>query len=328
MKRREFIALLGGAAAVWPAVARTQPAVRRIGALITTEESDLSGQANVAAFRKGLQDLGWVEGRNIQIDYRWGAGNPDRVQAYVAEIVALSPDVILAHGTPALSALRHATQKIPIVFVVVVDPVGAGFVESLDRPGGNITGFSTFEPEIGGKWLTLLHEISPRLRRVAGVLDPAFKGFAAVWRAIEQRAPKLGIQTTGLAFHDPAEDIEAVIAAFAHDSDGGLIVLPTPTNNIARERIFASAVVHRLPAVYPFRFFATDGGLMSYGFDTPDLFFRSASYIDRILRGEKPANLPVQAPTKFELVVNLKAAKAIGLMIPESFLSLADEVIE
>ena len=256
------------------------------------------------------------------------AGAPDRARAYAAELVALSPDAILANGTPALAALHRATSSIPVVFVVVTDPVGAGFVQSQARPGGNITGFSTFEPEIGGKWLELLKEITPSLRRVAGILDPAFKGFAAVWRAVESLAPRLGVQVASVSLRDATDDIESALALFAQEPGGGLIVLPTAINNIARDRIFSLAARHRLPTVYPFRHYATGGGLMSYGFDTPDLFRRGASYVDRILKGEKPTDLAVQAPTKYELVINLKTAKALGLTVPPTLLARADEVIE
>jgi len=330
MQRRDFITLLGGAAVAWPLAVRAQQPkrMRRIGVLMVNDASDLDGQARILAFRNGLRDLGWNEGGNIQIDYRWGAGDFDRAQAYVSELLALSPDVVLANGTPALSALHRATQNIPVVFVVVTDPVGAGFVKSLAQPGGNITGFSTFEPEIGGKWLELLIEISPGLRRVAGVLDPAFTGFAEVWHAVESLAPRMGIEVTSVVFHDRTNDIESAVESFAAKPKGGLIVLPTAINNIARDRIFSVAARYRLPAVYPFRHFSVDGGLMAYGFDPRDLFLRGASYVDRILKGENPANLPVQAPTKFELMINLKTAKALGLTVPQTLLARADEVIE
>ena len=242
--------------------------------------------------------------------------------------MALAPDVIVAHGTPAATAVQRATRSIPIVFVVVVDPVGAGLVEGLAQPGSNITGFSTFEPEIGGKWLELLKEISPRLKRVAGILDPAFRGFAVIWRSIESFAPTFGLSVTSVVHRASSDNIESAVAAFAQEEDGGLIVLPTPINFFSRERIFSLAARHHLPAVYPFQSFATDGGLMSYGFDSRDLFRRGASYVNRILKGEKPADLPVQAPTKYELIINLKTARALGLEVPAKLLALADEVIE
>ena len=240
----------------------------------------------------------------------------------------LAPDAILVYGTPALAAAHRATHSIPIVFVVVIDPVGAGYVQSLAHPGGNITGFSTFEPEIGGKWLELLKLIRPDLTRVAGILDPGFKGYAGVWSAIEVMAPQLGLEVASVSLQDSSDDIESAVATFAQKPTGGLIVLPTAINNSLRHRIIAVAARHRLPAVYGFAFYATDGGLISYGVDSADLFYRGASYVDRILKGEKPADLPVQAPTKFELVINLKTAKALGLEIPPQLLARADEVIE
>jgi putative ABC transport system substrate-binding protein len=329
MKRRDFITLLGGAAAAWPLMANAQQhgRPRRIAIMIAPAENDPEGQARVTAFREKLQELGWTEGRNMQIEYRWAAG-PDQSPNYAAELLKLEPEVIVANGTPAVSALYQATRTIPVVFVVVVDPVGAGYVQSLARPGGNITGFSTFEPEMGTKWLGLLKEASPNLKRVAVIWDPGFKGFAALWRAIERAATGLGLQADSVPFHDRNDDIETAIARGAQDMEGGLIVLPTTLNHTFRKRIFALAIRHRLPAIYPFRHYATDGGLMAYGFDNNDLFRRGAVYVDRILRGEIPANLPVQAPTEFELIVNLKTARAMGLIIPEGFLLRANELID
>jgi putative tryptophan/tyrosine transport system substrate-binding protein len=330
LRRRDFISLLGGVAAAWPFAARAQQAerVRRIGVLAAYAENDPEAQARVVAFRQALQGLGWTEGRNIAMEYRWGAGDAGRARTFVAELVSLKPDVILAHGTPALTALYEATRTIPVVFVSVIDPVGAGTVQSFARPGANITGFSTFEPEIGGKWLELLKEIAPGLKRVAGVSDPAFRGFAGVWRAIEAMAPRFGVQVTSVSFQAPTDDLESAVAAFAREEGGGLIVVPTALNALHRHRIFSVAAQNRLPAIYAFRFYATDGGLMSYGIDTVDLFRRGASYVDRILKGENPGELPVQAPTKFELVINLKTAKALGLDVPLQLQQLADEVIE
>jgi ABC-type uncharacterized transport system substrate-binding protein len=296
--------------------------------LLGNTENDSLGKAYSDAFRQGLQGLGWSEGRNVRIDYRWAAGSPERASAYAMEVATQAPDAVLANGTQVLTALQKATRNIPIVFVVVADPVGAGFVKDLSHPGGNITGFSTFEPEIGGKWLELLKEIQPSLQRVAGIGDPTFKAFVKVWRVIESSAPKLNVQVTSISFRDPTDNIEPVLAKFARELGGGLIVLPTPTNASARDRIFSLASRHRLSAVYPFRYYATGGGLMSYGFDTVDLFRRSASYVDRILRGERPADLPVQAPVKFELVINRKTAKALDLTVPPSLIARADEVIE
>jgi len=330
MRRREFITLLGGTAVAWPLAARAQQGerVRRIGVLAAYAENDPEAQARVVAFRQALQGLGWTEGRNIAMEYRWGAGDAGRARTFVAELVSLKPDVILAHGTPALTALYEATRTIPVVFVSVIDPVGAGTVQSLARPGANITGFSTFEPEIGGKWLELLKQIAPGLKRVAGVSDPAFKGFAGVWRAIEAMAPRFGVQVTSVSFQAPTDDLESAVAAFAREEGAGLIVVPTALNALHRHRIFSVAAQNRLPAIYAFRFYATDGGLMSYGIDTVDLFRRGASYVDRILKGENPGALPVQAPTKFELVINLRTAKALGLDVPVQLQQLADEVIE
>src|SRR6266699_3055835 len=305
--RRAFIALLGGAAATWPLTARAQSQrMRRVGVLMAYAESDPEAQARVVAFRQGLRELGWTEGHNLQMDYRYGTGEPDRARIFVTELLSLAPDVIVAHGTPALTALHRATRTIPVVFVSVIDPVGAGYVESLALPGGNITGFSTFEPEIGGKWLEFLKEIAPGLNRVAGILDPGFKGFAGVWGAIENIAPRFGLEVKNLHFQAPTDDLESAVARFAQEPGGGLIVLPTALNAVQRNRIFSSAARGRLPAMYAFRFYAIVGGLMSYGIDTVDLFRRSASYVDKILKGEKPADLPVQAPTKFEMVINLK----------------------
>jgi putative ABC transport system substrate-binding protein len=329
MKRREFITLLAGAVAEWPAPARAQNQnrPRRIAMMIAPDEDDPEGQSRVAAFRNGLQSLGWIEGRNLQIDYRWGAG-PDLSTTYAAELVKLAPEVIVANGTPAVSALHQATRSIPVVFVVVVDPVGAGYVQNLARPDGNITGFSTFEPEMGTKWLELLKEASPDLRRVAVIWDPGFKGFLALWRAIESAAASFHLEATSVPFHDGGDDIQSIIGKVGREPGGGLIVLPTTLNHTYRERIFAIALKHRLPAIYPFRHYAADGGLMAYGFDNNDLFKRSALYVDRILRGESPSNLPVQAPTKYQLVINLKTAKALGLDLPLHLQQIADEVIE
>jgi putative ABC transport system substrate-binding protein len=329
MRRREFITLLGTAGA-WPLAARAQQGerMRRVGVIIVNAENDPEGQARIAAFRRGLQELRWTEGSNLLIDYRWGVSEPVRARALVGELVSFAPDVVVVNGTPGLAALQDTTRTIPVVFVMVVDPVGAGYVQSLARPGGNITGFLSFEPEIGGKWLELLKEIAPGLRRVAGILDPGFQGFAAVWRAIEILGPQVGLEVTSIAFRNPADDIESAIGAFAKSMEGGLIVLPTAVNNLYRDRIISLAATHRLPAVYPFPPYTSSGGLVSYGINTVDVFRRSASYVDRILRGEKPADLPVQAPVKFELVINLKTAKALGLDVPWFLQQRADEVIE
>jgi putative tryptophan/tyrosine transport system substrate-binding protein len=328
VRRRDFIKLIGLMA--WPVSARAQQAdgLRRLGVLLLNTETDPVGQSRVRALREGLQELSWVEGHNLHIDYRWGAGEPERARDHAKELVAAAPDLILANGTAALAALHKTTRTIPIVFVGVTDPVAAGYVHSLGRPGGNITGFSTFEPEIGGKWLELLKEVSPDLRRVAGVLDPDFRGFAAIWNAIEHMGADSGLEVVEIAFRQPDNDLESAIAGFAEKPNGGLLVLPTALNNLARDRIIAAAARHRLPAVYPFALYATSGGLLSYGIDSLDQFRRSASYVDRILRGESPTELPVQGPARFELVVNLDTARALRMEIPESLLARADEVIE
>jgi putative ABC transport system substrate-binding protein len=278
----------------------------------------------------GRGSVSWIgrRGHNLLIDYRWGTGEPDRAQTFATELISLAPDLIVAHGTPALSALHRATRTIPVVFVSVIDPVGAGYVQSLPLPGANITGFSTFEPEIGGKWLELLKEVTPDLRQVAGILDPDFKGFAGLWREIENIAPRFGLKVMRVFLQAPSDDFESAVAGFAREPGGGLIVLPTAINAVHRNRIFSAAASNRLPAIYGFRFYAADGGLMSYGIDTVDLFRRSASYVDRILKGEKPGDLPVQAPTKFEMAINLKTARALGLNVSPILLARADEVIE
>jgi putative ABC transport system substrate-binding protein len=329
MQRREFITLLGGAAATWPVVARAQQSrFRRVGVLMVNAGSDPDGQIRVYAFRQNLEELGWSESRNLRIELRWGAGSPERAVTHAVELVASEPDAILANGTPAVAALQGATTKIPIVFVVVTDPVGAGFVQNLARPGGNITGFSTFEPAMGNKWLELLKEIAPQTQRIACILDPSFQGFAGILHEIENVAPTRGLRVSSLALREKSDDLEGSIARFATEPRGGLIVFPTAINNIERNRIIALAARHGLPAIYPFRHQATSGGLIAYGFDTPDLFRQSATYIDRILKGANPSDLPVQAPTKFELVINLKTARALGLIVAPTLLARADEVIE
>jgi putative ABC transport system substrate-binding protein len=330
MRRRDLIALVGGGAVAWPFVARSEQSerVQRLGIMLVNAENDIEGQSRVAAFRNGLQDLGWIEGRNLRIDYRWSAASPERAEASAKELVALAPDAIVVNGTPALAAAHQATKHIPIVFILVVDPVGAGYVKSLAHPGGYITGFSSFEPEIGGKWLELLKQIAPKVRRVAGILDPDFQGFATVWRAIENLGSRFGLVITTLVFRTADDDIESAIASFAQPSDGALIVLPTAINNLHRARIISKAARYRLPAIYPFPLYATSGGLMSYGIDTLDVFRRGASYVDRILKGERPADLPIQAPVKFELIINLKTAKSLDLTIPPTLLATADQVIE
>jgi putative ABC transport system substrate-binding protein len=328
MRRREFLSVASTVLFTPPLVAVAQPdRVRRIAIMNTTADDDPEGQARIVAFRRALQERGWTEGGNLRIDYRWGAGDPARARAFATELVTLAPDVIVANGSAALSAL-HQRTSIPIVFVVVVDPVGAGFVSSLARPGGHVTGFSSFEPEIGGKWLELLKQIKPGLQRVAGILDPAFRGFARIWRAIESLGPRLGLEVRSLEFRSPGDDIEAAVGAFARATGAGLIVLPTAINNLHRNRIISAAARHRLPAIYPFALYARSGGLASYGIDTVDLYRRCASYVDRILKGDTAADLPVQAPTKYELVINLKTARVLGITIPQSVQLQADEIIQ
>jgi putative ABC transport system substrate-binding protein len=329
MKRREFISLLGGAAAAWPLAVRAQQGerVRRIGVLMNLAADDPEAPARLAAFAQGLGEFGWNVGRNVRIDYRWGAGDAERIGKEAAELVALAPDVILSSGSPSVAALQRATGSVPIVFVQVVDPVGSGFVESLARPGGNITGFSVFEYGISGKWLELLKEIAPRVTQVAVLRDLALASGSGQLGAIQSVAPSLGVELRPIGVGD-AGAIERAVAAFARSANGGVIVTGSTLTTVHRELIVTLAARHRLPAVYPFRFFVAAGGLISYGPNSVDPYRRSARYVDRILKGEKPADLPVQAPTKYELVINLKAAKVLGLTVPETLLARADEVIE
>ena len=328
MKRREFITLLGGVAA-WPQAARAQQPdrVRRIGVLQPLNESDPEGQLRKVVFLRGLQKFGWKEGANVMIDYRWGGSDADRIRLYAAELSGMRPDVIWTTGALGLLPLKRATRDIPIVFTQVYDPVGSGFVTSLTRPGGNITGFTLGEFSMGGKILEVLKEVAPQVSRVAVILNLDQPPHVAMWRAIEATAPSFGVRLTPADVQGPAE-IERAIEAFAREPNGGLIVLPGPIAIIHRELITALAARHRLPAAYAFRFFVTDGGLVSYGVDAADQSRQAAGYVDRILKGEKPADLPVQQPTKFELVINLKTAKALGLEIPPMLLARFDEVIE
>jgi putative ABC transport system substrate-binding protein len=328
MRRREFITLIGGAAA-WPLAARAQQRerMRRVGVLTNLASDDPDAQARLGAFLQGLQEFGWVIGRNVRIDYRWGAGNADRTRNYAAELVALVPDVILTSGVTALAPLVQVTRDVPIVFAQVPDPVGAGLVKSLARPGGNATGFVTFEYGLSSKWLELLKEIAPDVTRAAVIRDPGSSAGIGQWGAIQAIAPSLRLLVTPINVSD-ADEIERDVTAFAHGSDSGLIVTSSPAAALHRDLIMTLAARHRLPAVYYQRVFVTGGGLMSYGPDFIDLYRRAASYVSRILNGEKPADLPVQAPTKYELVINLKTAKSLGLDVPQSLLARADEVIE
>jgi putative tryptophan/tyrosine transport system substrate-binding protein len=330
MKRREFIALLGGAAVAWPLVARAQQGgrVRRVGVLQPTAENDPETQPRTKAFRQGLAALGWTEGRDILIDYRYAAGDAARIKAYAVEMVSAGLDLILAVSTPLVAALRQAGNPMPIVFVQVIDPIGQGFVASLARPGGDITGFTSFEPAMGTKWLAMLKDIAPGLGRVAVMFNPDTAPFARMfWQSVEDAAPSFDVKPIQAPIREVGE-IEHAIEALARDGNGGLMVLPDISTLNHRDLIIALASRHRLPAIYPFRYFATSGGLMSYGIDVPDVCRRAASYVDRILKGAKPGDLPVQFPTKFELAINLKTAKAMGLTVPISMQQLADEVIE
>jgi putative ABC transport system substrate-binding protein len=332
MRRRAFIKLLGAtgaAAAAWPLAARAQEAerMRRVGVLMSTAENDAGSKARIEAFLRGLQQLGWVDGRNVQIDTRWPAGDPDNIRRYAAELIALAPDVILATGSSTLGPLLQATRSVPIVFVIVPDPVGAGFVDSLSRPGGNVTGFLMFEYGISGKWVELLKQIAPTLTRAAVIRDPGITAGIGQFGAIQAVAPSIGIEVSPVNMRDAGE-IERGIATFAHFPNGGLIVTASPLATVHRQLIVTLAARHRLPAVYYENFFVAAGGLMSYGPDLADQYRHAAGYIDRILKGEKAGDLPVQAPAKYELVINLKTAKALDLNVPTTLLARADAVIE
>ena len=332
LRRREFITVLGGAAASWPLAARAQQDehVRRIGVLMSYLESDPEAQAWYAAFREGLQKLGWTEGRNIQIDTRWAA--PDEagsMQQFAKELVALKPDLIVSGTTTTTAALLQYTRTISIVFVLVSDPVGSGFVASFSRPGGNVTGFNVSEQTMTGKWLELLKYVAPHVARVAMLFNPvSAAAFAEYWLTpFKAAAPSFGVEAIAAPVRDRSE-LEPVIAAQAREPNTGLIAMPDSFTDTHRAEITSLAARYRLPAVYPFRLFAEAGGLLSYGLDRSDNFRRAATYVDRILKGEKPSELPVQAPVKFELVINLKTAKALGLTVPPRLLTSADEVIE
>jgi putative ABC transport system substrate-binding protein len=328
MKRREFITLLGGAAA-WPLAARAQQQerMRRIGVLMSVAAEGPEGQARLAAFTNRLQQLGWTDGRNVRIDTRWGAGDAEGIRRYAAELVALGPDVILASGDIVGVALQQTTRGVPIVFTMIADPVGAGLVEGLARPGGNTTGFTLYEYGISGKWLELLKEIAPNVKRAAVIREAGTAAGTGQFAAIQAVAPALGVELSPIGVGNVGE-IERAVMAFARAPDGGLIVTGSGPAAIHRDLIVALAARHKLPAVYVGRFFVTAGGLISYGPDFVDQHRRAAQYVDRILKGEKPSDLPVQAPTRYELVINLKTAKALGLEIPPTLLARADEVIE
>ncbi|MFL6796290.1 MAG: ABC transporter substrate-binding protein [Xanthobacteraceae bacterium] len=331
MRRREFITLVGGGAAAvaWPLAgwAQQPDGMRRIGALMGIAENDPDSQARIAALLQGMQDLGWTNGRNVHIDARWSAGDTPRLRRDAAELVALAPNVILANGAPSVEALRQATLTVPVVFVNVIDPVGAGFVESLARPGGNATGFTLFEYGLSGKWLELLKQIAPGVKSVGVLRDSATSSGIGQFAVIQAMAPSFGVELRPIDLHDPGE-IERAVTALARSSNGGLIVTGSIAAQVHRGLIIALAAGFRLPAVYSLRYHVASGGLISYGPDPVASFRRTAGYLDRILKGEKPADLPVQAPTKYELVINLKTARALGLELPPMLLATADEVIE
>jgi putative ABC transport system substrate-binding protein len=326
VRRREFITLVGGAAA-WPLAARAQqPAMRRIGVLMNTGADDTESQGRLTAFLHGMQQLGWVDGRNVQIDYRWSPGDARALGRHAAELVASAPDAILAGVGPTTPALLQATRTVPIVFTQAIDPVGNNFIASLRRPGGNVTGFTQFEYTLSGKWPELLKEIAPGVTRVAIIRNANVASGIGQWAVIQAAVSSFGMEVSPLGV--AAGEIERGIDAFAREPNGGLIMAVAASASIHRQMIIAQAARHRLPAVYPQRHFVTDGGLMSYGPDLVSNYRKAADYIDRILKGEKPADLPVQAPTKYELAINLKTAKALGLTVPDTLLARADEVIE
>jgi len=328
VKRRAFITLLGGAAAAWPLAARAQQVggMRRIGVLMHSRADEAEAQARLLAFLQGLADAGWAVGRNLRIDYRWSVGNQARLQRDAAELIALNPEVILAGVGATIATLLQATRTVPIVFAQGIDPVGNSYVESLARPGGNSTGFMQFEYSLSGKWLELLKEVAPPVVRVAVLREPGVAGIGQ-WAIIQAVAQSLGLELKPIELNAP-EQIERAIATFARSPNGGLIIVVSAAALHHRELIISLAARHRLPAVYAYRIFVTDGGLISYGADIAGQYRRAAGYVDRILRGEKPGDLPVQGPTKYDLVVNLKTAKALGLEIPTTVLARADEVIE
>ena len=330
MRRRAFITLLGSAV-VWPVAARTQQSegVRRIGILMNRAADDPQGQARLAAFQQGMQQLGWTDGGNMRIDVRWGADDVDRERRYAAELVALAPDIVLASGTLSVTALQHVSRTLPIVFVGVTDPVGAGFVDSLARPGGNVTGFMIYEYDLSGKWLELLKQIAPSVMRVAIIRNPENPVGVAVFSALRAAAQPLRVVVSPIDSRGNADEIERAITAFARSPNSGLILTPNAAAMPAHYSLIVGlAARYKLPAVYPFPEMVTNGGLISFGPDVIDQSRRAAEYVDRILKGEKPAGLPVQTPTKYQLIINLKTAKALGVTVPPSVLARADEVIE
>jgi putative tryptophan/tyrosine transport system substrate-binding protein len=329
MRRRQFITLIGGVAAAWPLPARAQQGerARRVGVLMNAAAEDSEAQSYIAAFQQGMQELGWSVGRNLRIDLRWGGDDADRWRRYAEELLALSPDVIVAAGGAIVSRLQRVSRTVPIVFAQSIDPVGAGVVASLARPGGNATGFAQFEYSLSGKWAELLKEIVPGLKRIGVLREPANPAGIGQWAIIQAAATAAGMEVSPLAVRDPGE-IERGVASFAREPNGGLVVAVGSSTTLHRGAIIASAARHQLPAVYPYRYFVTAGGLVSYGPDLLGQYRRAAGYVDRILKGEKPADLPVQSPTAYVLTINLKTAKALGLDVPATVLARADEVIE
>jgi putative ABC transport system substrate-binding protein len=327
VKRREFVRLLGGVAVAWPLAARAQERMRLVGVLTAMGEDDPGPKRLFAAFQEGLQRLGWEQGRNIRIEYRSASGDQHRLRTYAAKLGGMAPDVLLAAATPALVVLQQETRSVPIVFAQVSDPVKLGFVATLAQPGGNITGFANYEHPIGGKWIELMTHIAPSVTRIAALFDSNNAGNAQYLEAIEAAAPSFKVQVTRADVRN-ADEIERAITTFAQQPSGATVVVPSVPTILRRDLIIALAARHRLPAVYPYRFFSVAGGCLSYGIDLPILYRQAAGYVDRILKGSKPGDLPVQFASKFELVVNLKTAKALGLTIPEPFLQAADEVIE
>jgi putative ABC transport system substrate-binding protein len=330
MRRRALLLALGGAALAWPLAARAQQPgerVRRIGVIMNYSDTDPEGQIRFSALREGLRKLGWVEGSDFRIELRWAAGKADRMQAYATELIGLPADLLVVNSTPLLAVLTQLTRTIPIVFTQVAEPIGSGFVNNYARPGGNITGFTDFDASIAGKWMEVLKEAAPLVERVTVLLNPDQRNHPAFLRVIESAASSLKIQVSAAPVRDRAE-IEQALAAVASQTDRGLVVLPSPVNNMLRDSIIQLAARYRLPAIYPYRYYGRDGGLLYYGIDQVDQWPKAAGYVDRILRGEKLSALPVQAPTKYELVINLRTARALGLEIPPTLLARADEVIE
>jgi putative ABC transport system substrate-binding protein len=329
MRRRDFIGVVASSAITWPLAARAQQSkpMRRVGVLMPYSANDPQAQNRNAAFLQGLQQLGWTVGQNVQIDYRWSAGREDDTRKYAAELVALAPDVIFVSGSAGVEPLRRATRTVPIVFVLVPDPVGAGFIDSMARPGGNITGFTQFDYSIAAKWLALLKEIAPNTTHVAVLRDPAITAGIGQWATIQSVSSSIGIEVSPISLINTAE-MESAVTAFARSPNGGMIATGSALTVVRRDLIIALAARYRLPAVYYDRYYAAAGGLMSYGSNNVELFRLAAAYVDRILKGEKPSDLPVQSATKYELIINLKTAKALGLDVPPSLLARADEVIE